>query len=152
MKSLFRAVAFSALLSTTAIAAHAQPAAAQADQIRGTALTLSAYGEVRTAPDMATISLGVMTQAPTADEAMKANAARMTTVVAALKKAGVAERDIQTSGLSLSPQNVYEQNKPPRLTGYQANNQVTVRVMNLPRLGAVLDACVGAGANEVQGV
>lgn len=151
MKSMFRAVAFSALLSTTAIAAHAQPAP-PVDQIRGTALSLSAVGEVRTAPDMATISLGVMTQGATADEAMKANAARMTTVVAALKKAGVAERDIQTSGLSLSPQNVYEQNKPPRLTGYQANNQVTVRVMNLARLGATLDACVSAGANEVQGV
>jgi uncharacterized protein YggE len=132
--------------------AAAQPVAAQAYPINGTALTVSAFGEVRTAPDMATITIGVQTQGATAAEASTANATRMNAMMAALRRAGIADRDIQTSGLNLNPQYVYEQNKPPRLNGYNANNQVTVRVMDLARLGATLDAAVTAGANEVQGV
>jgi uncharacterized protein YggE len=67
-------------------------------------LNLSAYGEVKAAPDMATITFGVQTEAVTAQQAMRDNAAQMTRVVAALRRAGVAERDIQTSGLNLSAQ------------------------------------------------
>jgi hypothetical protein len=96
---------------------------------------------------MATLSLGVITEAPTAGEALRLNAERMTKVMAALKKAGLAERDIQTSGLSVSPQYDYANNKPPALRGYQAANQVTATVRDLSRLGPVLDATVGAGAN-----
>ena len=72
--------------------------------------------------------------------------------MAALKKAGIAAKDIQTSGLNLSPQYVYEQNQPPRLTGYQASNQVTVTVHDLTKLGAAVDATVNAGANQVNGI
>ena len=86
------------------------------------ALNLSAFGEVKTAPDMATISFGVVTEATTAAEAMRLNATRMTQVMAALRRAGIAERDVQTSGLNLSAQYDYVQNEPPRLRGYQANN------------------------------
>ncbi len=153
MKSLVRAALLGALFATATLdIATAQPVAAQASPIMGTALTVSAFGEVRTAPDMATVTLGVQTQGATAAEASAANAVRMNAMMAALRRAGIADRDIQTSGLNLNPQYVYEQNQPPRLNGYNANNQVTVRVMDLARLGATLDAAVGAGANEVQGV
>jgi uncharacterized protein len=114
-----------------------------------TTLRLVAYGEARSAPDMATISLGVETSAPTAAAAMRANAARMSEVIAAVKASGVAPRDLQTSSLSLSPQYVYEQNRPARLTGYQASNQLTVTVRDLPRLGNVADAVVAAGATNI---
>ncbi|MDB5450281.1 MAG: hypothetical protein JWQ52_1409, partial [Phenylobacterium sp.] len=134
-------------------AALAQAAPPAADSMfRATTLNLAAYGETRIAPDMATITLGVMTEAKTAAEAMQANASRMAQVTAVLRKAGIAARDIQTSGLNLNPQYVYEQNQPPRLTGYQASNQVTVSVHDLARLGAAVDATVNAGANQVNGI
>ncbi len=76
----------------------------------------------------------------------------MTKVVAALKKAGIADRDIQTSSLNVSPQYVYEQNQPPKLNGYQASNQVTIQVRDLTKLGQTVDATVGAGATNVGGI
>jgi uncharacterized protein len=114
-----------------------------------TTLSLSATGETRTPPDMATLSLGVQTTAPDAASALRANAARMTATIAALKTAGIAARDIQTSNLSLTPQYAYAEGKPPRLTGYQASNQVTVQINDLARLGGVVDAAVAAGADNV---
>lgn len=155
MKTLMRAAALSLVLASTAAApaALAQAAPPAADTMfRATTLNLAAYGEVRVAPDMATISLGVTTEGQTAAQAMSANNTRMTQVVAALRRAGVAEKDIQTSGLNLNPQYAYEQNQPPKLTGYQASNMVTVTVNDLARLGSTVDAVVGAGANQLNGV
>ncbi len=144
-----------ALTGASAPAAFAQaaPEASGADSaFRATTLSLSAFGEIKAAPDMATISLGVQTHAPTAAQAMSDNASRMSQVVATLKKGGIEARDIQTSGLNLGAEYAYEPNKPPRLTGYQASNQVTVIVNDLARLGPALDAVVAAGANQVNGV
>lgn len=150
MKTLMRACALSlALLSAGALTAHAQPAPSADPMFAATTLNLSAYGEARVSPDMASIVLGVSNEAPTASEAFRANATKMAAVVAALKKAGIADRDLQTSNLSLNPQYVYEQNQPPRLTGYQASNQLTITVNDLAKLGAVVDATVGAGATNV---
>ena len=155
MKTLMRAGALALALSAGAAAtsalAQAQPAPADS-MFRATTLNLAAHGQVEVAPDMATINLGVMTQAGTAAAAMQANAARMTAVTAALQKGGIAARDIQTSGLNLSPQYRYDQNKPPILTGYQASNTVTVKVRDLARLGQAVDATVNAGANQVHGI
>lgn len=148
------AAALTAVLVAAATGAQAQTAPGwRPDAMFGsTTLALSAFGEVKAAPDMATVSLGVQTLAPTAAEAMAANSRRMAEVIAAIRRGGVEAKDIQTSGLSLAPQYAYEQNQPPRLTGYQASNQVTVTVNDLARLGPVLDAVVGAGANQVDGV
>lgn len=137
--------------ATPALAQTAPDTGAGA-MFRATTLSLSAFGEVKAEPDMATITLGVQTVAPTAAAAMAANAQRMTEVVASLRRAGLEGKDIQTSDLSLQPQYDYEQNRPPRLTGYQASNQVTVTVNDLERLGSALDAVVAAGANQVSGV
>ncbi|HEX6866824.1 MAG TPA: SIMPL domain-containing protein [Caulobacteraceae bacterium] len=154
MKTLFRAAGLSALiLAGAAASATAQTPPEVADNMfRATTLNVSAQGETKVAPDMATISLGVQTQEPTAQAAIAANAEKMSRVVAALKKGGLADKDIQTSNLSLSPQYVYQENLPPRLTGYQASNQVTVTVHDLSRLGKIVDATVNAGADNVGGV
>lgn len=115
-------------------------------------LNLSAYGEVKVEPDLATINFGVVTEAPSAEAAMAANRERMNRVMASLERSGIAPRDIQTSGLNLSPQYDYVQNEPPRLRGYQATNQVTVSVRNLDRVGATADAVVAAGVNQINGI
>lgn len=127
------------------------PTAADA-MFQATTLNISAYGEVKADPDQATIALGVQTEAPTAAEAMRLNAERMTRIAAALRRAGIADKDIQTSNLSLNAQYQYEERRPPRLTGYQASNQVTVTVNDLARLGSTIDSTVTAGANQIQGI
>jgi uncharacterized protein YggE len=134
-----------------AVLAQAAPPAAES-MFRATTLNLAAYGETKVEPDMATISLGVVTEGKTAAEAMQANATRMSAVVASLKKSGIADRDIQTSNLNLNPQYRYEERQPPILTGYQATNMVTITVRDLKRLGAAADASVSAGANQIHGI
>ena len=119
-----------------------QTAADSAAQFRATTLNLSAFGEVRVVPDIASITTGVVTTASTASAAMQRNRERMNAVVAALRAAGVAERDIQTSSLTLDAQYLYQENQPRRLTGYQASNLVTVTARDLSRLGATVDAVV----------
>lgn len=139
-----------AVLALSALPASAQTAADSA--FRATTFNLSAAGETAVAPDMATITLGVQSEGPTAAQALSANGVAMNKVVAALRKAGVAERDIQTSNLSVNPQYVYEENKPPRLNGYQASNQVTIQTRDLAKLGQTVDAAAAAGADTVGGI
>lgn len=122
-----------------------------APAISGTRLDISATGESKRVPDIAAISAGVVTQSPDASAALSANAARMSRVIAALKRAGVAERDIATSQISLNPQYRYGENVPPTITGYQAQNTVTVRFRDVRKSGAILDALVAEGANTING-
>ena len=152
MKTLMRSAALAlVLIGASAAAATAQPVAADS-AFRATTLTLSAYGESRVQPDMATITLGVASEGPTAAAALSANSAKMNQAVAALRRAGVPERDIQTSGLNVNPQYAQVEGQAPRVTGYQASNQVTVVVRDLALLGSVIDSTVGAGANTVNGI
>ena len=115
-------------------------------------VTVTGEATVAVAPDTAMIRLGVGTQEKTAREASEANARQMTAVLAAIKDTGVADRDIQTSRLSLQPQ--YDPNKSgtARLTGFQASNQVTVRIRDIDKLPTVLDRAITAGANEMSGI
>jgi uncharacterized protein YggE len=136
-------------LSVLPAAVAAQPVAVQA--ISGTRLDVVATGEVNRVPDVALISAGVVTRAATASQAISQNAQRMSRVVAALRRAGIAERDIQTSSLNLNPEYRYADNQPPALTGYQANNQVTIRFRDIAETGAILDALVAQGANQING-
>jgi uncharacterized protein YggE len=119
--------------------------------IAGTELDISAAGVSTRTPDIATISAGVVTQAAKAGDAMAANARAMTATVAALKRPGVADRDIQTQAINLQPQYRYGDNQPPVLTGYQASNRVSVRLRDLKGTGSVIDALVGAGATQIDG-
>ena len=136
------------------MAHDSQPAIAASS----TLLTLSAEGKSTRTPDLAVFSAGVTTQGNTAGEAMSANAAAMTRVIAALKRAGVADKDIQTSSINLNP--VYGQPvmgpngqvvNEPRIVGYQAVNMVTVRARDIKNFGKVLDALVASGANQISG-
>lgn len=148
-------LAATALTTTTASAQSGQlspgPASVQMIQSQPS-LTLAATGEVRVAPDMAIVTFAVVTEAVTAREAMALNANSMTTVFSALRRASIDERHIQTSGLNLQAQFDYVENQSPRLRGYQVSNRVTVRVMDLTRVGSTVDAVVAAGVNQIEGV
>jgi uncharacterized protein YggE len=120
--------------------------------MEGALLTVVAEGRTKIAPDIATINVGVVTEAPTADAAVAKNTAQMNKVMAALKRVGIADKDIQTSNLSVNPQYQYGQNEPPKLTGYQASNNVSVKVRNLKNIGKAVDAVVTDGSNQVSGV
>lgn len=115
-------------------------------------ITMSGHGEVKAVPDQAQISAGVTTNAPTAAAALAANSARMNAVYAALKKSGVPDRNIQTSGFSVFPQYTNGDNNPRRLTGYQVSNTVSVKLDAVDRTGPTLDALVAAGANQMNGI
>ncbi|HET6603534.1 MAG TPA: SIMPL domain-containing protein [Xanthomonadaceae bacterium] len=117
----------------------------------GTLLQVSAQAEVRRKPDLARISAGVITQATEAQAAMAANAERMQRVVAAIRQAGIADKDIRTTGVHLQPQYAYGENRAPQLTGYQVSNTVHVTVREMERIGPTLDALVAQGANQVNG-
>jgi uncharacterized protein YggE len=123
----------------------AAPAAAQ------TRLDVVASGEVTRVPDIVRIDAGVVTQATSAVEAIRLNAQRMVAVRAALRGAGIADRDIQTSNISLQADYRYAENRPPVLTGYRASNQVNVRFRDIANSGQILDALVAQGANQING-
>lgn len=145
------------ILAPLALAIVAVPAAAQVPGqpgmmlVEGTLLDVSATGRTSRVPDVATIRAGVVTQSPTAAAALADNSARMARVLAALKKAGVADRDVQTSNIGLQPQYRYVQNETPVITGYQATNNVAVRFRDIARAGAILDALAAQGANQIDG-
>src|SRR5208283_4872700 len=133
-------------------AAALAPVSAQAAERIEKLLTVTGEGTVAAAPDSAVIRLGVSSQGKTARAASDANAREMTVVLAAIKESGVADRDIQTTTLSLQPQ--YDPNKTgaARLIGFQANNQFTVKIRDVARLPSVLDRAIAGGANEMSGV
>jgi uncharacterized protein YggE len=143
-------------LGLFAMAAPAQSAPASAVMppmmaSDGTLLSVSAQAEAKRVPDVAAISAGVVTQAIDANAAMRANAVQMDKVMGAIKAAGIAERDIQTSSVSLNPQYKYVENQNPTITGYQASNTVNLKVRDIGKLGKVLDVLVASGANQVNG-
>ncbi len=126
--------------------------AALADKAPGR-ITVTGEGQVDAAPDIATITLGVQVRGDTAAAALAANSERLGAVLARLKAGGIADRDLQTSGLGLGPSFDYSrEGQPPRIVGYEATNMLTVRVRDLTRLGAVLDQAVGDGANTLNGL
>jgi len=137
-------LAMTASAQTTAPGGYAIPA-------DGTLLSVSAEAQAHRVPDVATISAGVVTQDADANAAMRANAEQMDKVMKAIRAAGIAERDIQTSGISVSPQYRYAENQPPQITGYQASNTVSLKVRDIAKLGKVLDSLVASGANQVNG-
>jgi uncharacterized protein len=131
--------------------AQTQPSVEPMVPASGTVLDVTAEGKTTRVPDLAIIRAGVTTQAATAAAALAENAARMTRVTAALRRAGVAPRDLATAQVSLQPQYRYGENVPPVITGYQATNTLSVRFRDVGRAGPVLDALVAEGANQIDG-
>jgi uncharacterized protein YggE len=150
MRSLVAFVVLAA--SGFAPAAFAQDQCCAQD--RGPILNVSAEGVVEDRPDLATVSIGVVTEGETARAAAAENARQMASLTQVLRRAGVAERDVQTSHLSITP--VYNDNRrseePRRIIGYEAKNRVRARVRRIERLGEILIAAVDAGGNQLQGV
>ncbi|MGK4006229.1 SIMPL domain-containing protein [Sorangium sp. So ce1036] len=195
--SLWRRLTLAGLLLTTApllaaCAAQATPPQAAAPEAR--TITVVGQGEVSAKPDIARAQLGIEVLAPTVAEATQTAAARMTDILGALRKAGLADKDIQTSNYSIQlerqpdvpppmpraapaapaappagrgpkaapaqkpaapppapPDLAPAQPAPPRYV-YRVSNTVTATIRNLAQVGAVLDAAVAAGANNVWGV
>jgi uncharacterized protein YggE len=117
--------------------------------------TISVTGEaqVSVAPDLAQIDGGVTTEARSAREARDANNKAMAAILPALKGAGIAEADIRTARLSLFPQSSPSKpSGPVQITGYRASNRVTIRVRDVTKVAATIDALVAAGANEIGGI
>lgn len=142
-------------IATAAAIALSAVNAAKADDNAPREAVISVSGEGRSAvaPDMAVLSFSVVSDAKTAREALDANNKSMTDVLKALKDAGIAERDLQTSGFAINPQYQYPDNsdggnKPPVLTGYQVANSLTIRVRDLTKLGSIIDQAVTLGVNQ----
>lgn len=133
----------------------AAPASAQEMTVvpafEGTRLDVVATGEVRRVPDLVVINAGVVTEAPTAQAALQENNRRMRAMFEALEAAGIAERDIQTSSINLNPRYNYEERSEPRLVGYNASNQLSIRFREIERAGPIIDALVGQGVNQING-
>lgn len=149
MKRLIAALLLAAAIPLAPAAAQVTTELTQ--PISGTRLDISATGEVTRVPDIAIISAGVVTRSTTAGGAIQDNAARMERVIAALKRAGIADRDIQTSSINLNPEYRYEENQQPQLVGYSASNQLTIRFRDIRNSGRVLDVLVAEGANQING-
>lgn len=169
-RTLLAALLASALVPAFPAAGQmAQPAVEVAPG--NTLLTVSAEGKSFREPDTAVFSAGVTTQGKTAAEALGENSRAMTAVIAALRRAGIAERDIQTNNLSIHP--LYAdpnrdammaarvsgqpyvppppEQQVPTIIGYQANNNVSVRHRDLKDFGRVIDTLASAGANQING-
>ncbi len=116
--------------------------------------TITVVGEasVDVPPDLAQIRAGVISQGKTAREASEANARLMNAVLAAVKESGVADADMQTSRLSLQP--VYSADRTPqsRITGFQASNQITLKLRQIDKIAETLDRLIAAGANDIGGI
>jgi uncharacterized protein YggE len=138
------------LLVALLVLAGALSATAQTDKLPNL-ITVTGEGEVAVVPDLAVLGAGVTTTGKTAREASEANAKMMTTVMAALKAAGIAEQDVQTSRLSLHPVRD-NKNSDLRVTGFQATNQVTVKLRDIAKIADVIDRLVAAGANDISGI
>lgn len=145
--TLLAALAATAL-SPAAASAQTAPTLAPID---GTVLEVVAEGKATRAPDLVLINTGVVTQAATAAQALADNSRQVARVVAALKTAGVADRDIRSANIALQPQYRYADNTPPVITGYQASNSVSVRFRDIARAGLILDTLVREGANQIDG-
>lgn len=146
-----------ALIAATAAAVPAvTPTVVNAQQVEieasGPVIELSVYESVTTEPDIATVGAGVTTRARTAVEAMRQNAAEMTRVINRIKALGVAEDDIQTTGINLNAQYDYDRDTQQQIfRGYQVSNRVSVKLRNVGQTGAALDALVEAGATDLSG-
>ena len=165
-----RLVAFSVFLAggSAAIAQTAPSVQVTPLGPNSSLLSLTGEGTSRRTPDIALFSAGVVTQASNATEALADNSRKMEAVIAALKRAGIAERDIQTSAISLQPRysnpeleaqlRARETRQPyvppteaPRIIGYEARNSVQVRVRRLGQMGKIIDTLISEGANQVDG-
>jgi uncharacterized protein YggE len=111
-------------------------------------ISVTGTGKATLTPDRFTFQVGVRTTAPTVEDSVNQNNTKTNAVIAALKKAGATDQEIRTSNFSIYPQQVYEQNLPPRVTGYQVSNTVIVTKKDPSAAGKLLQVAISAGVNE----
>src|ERR1700730_2254351 len=117
-------------------------------------ITVTGSGVVTAPPDTAELTTGVVTQAPSAAQALAANSAAMEAMLKSLRSLGIAQKDIQTTSITVTPQRRQgkDDGQQPKVVGYEVTNQIRVKVRDLSSLGRVLDAQVTQGANVVSGI
>mgnify|MGYP000583820429 CR=1 FL=1 len=141
-------------IAAFAIAPAIAPAMAEAET-PVPQLQANGSGEVMVVPDIAIVTIGVVSRATDASDALDANSVDLTRVINAIKAAGVAEKDIGTSGFGVNP--VYQRtnqpsDQPAKIVGYEVSNQVRVTIRDITASGGLLDKVVKAGANQVYGI
>ena len=140
-------------VAVAALLCPAVPALAQApDGREPDSVSVTGVGKSAVTPDRASVSAGVQTLAASVQAAVQENNARVSAIVAALRKLGLADKDIRTSQLSIYPQQDHQPGKQPRITGYQVSNTVSVTFDKPAEAGRFLQAVVDAGANTVSGL
>jgi uncharacterized protein YggE len=150
MRALLLGLAATAALAGIPAQAQQVPPAMPV-MLDGTVLEVSADGRTTRVPDLAIVQAGVTIQAASAGDAYTQANAKMAKVIAALRSVGIAERDIQTSNISLQPQYRNRENEAPLIFAYQASNMVTVKLRDMSKAGGVLDVLVREGANTISG-
>jgi hypothetical protein len=135
------AIAMGVLLAAPAFADSLPPA-----------ISVSGEASVSVPPDLADVEAGVTSEAKTAQAASDANNTAMGKLLLALKNAGIDPKDIQTSRLSLQPQNAPNRTGPSAITSYRASNRVTVRLRDVTVVASTIDMLVAAGANDIGGI
>jgi len=143
MIMMMRSMLAAAIAASVALPALADDIARQDTP----AITVSGEAHLSVPPDLAQIDAGVASDAKTARDASAANNAAMAKVLAALRAAGIDDKDYQTSRLSLQPQ--YERSRETQVSGFRASNRVTIKVRDVTKVANVIDTLVGAGANDV---
>ncbi|WP_162652621.1 SIMPL domain-containing protein [Lentilitoribacter sp. Alg239-R112] len=116
-------------------------------------INVTGVGTVKTAPDMATINLTVLREAETAKEALHDNTRAMSDVLTAMRQFGIEDKDLQTSNFSINPRYIYPKHKDgiqqaPKIVGYQVSNSLTVRILDLDKVGEILDQSITLGVNQ----
>lgn len=150
--TIFSILAVACAAAITAAPARAQIAGQAPSVDEPRVLQVSARATVQRAPDRAVVQLAVESQAETARQATARNAETMQRVLRALRRLGVPETRIRTTRIELQPRYDRPRDQPPSVVGYQATNQVVVRLDDIDLVGPVVDAAVNAGANRVTGI
>lgn len=151
MRLRLAAVVAGLAVAAALIGARTGMAAEAADKTERT-VSVSATGSVSAEPDVAYVTTGVISEAATAREALSANSVLMSKIVTGLKTAGIPAKDIQTTSINVEPRYDSPKDRPASIKGYRVVNQVRITTRDIKRLGDVLDAAVGLGANEINGI
>jgi len=155
MNAMNRFVPIAATIALSALAASVLEVPALADPAIPPAISVTGAATISAPPDLAEVDAGVASDAKTAREASEANNTAMAKVVAALKTAGIDDKDVQTSRLSLQPNYASQTSGrpgPSAIIGYRASNHVTVRLRDVTKVASTIDTLVSAGANEIGGI
>ena len=129
---------------------------ALADEPKPPTLTATGEGSAYAVPDIAVVTIGVVSNGRTAQAALNANSSDMAAVIASIRAAGIEDKDIGTSGFNVNPvyppERAPNASEPGKIVGYRVGNDVRVTIRDFAKAGGVLDRVVTAGANEVNGI